>query len=153
VNTQMKSRRSIIWFAIIGLIVIAGVLAGLWAYYNYESVTHQPFNPFNPRPIQPPNPADLEFFYIARTAFSTVNIALLIILVETYGALYYKTRSHFTIGLLLFALVFLMKEFATSPFVLGVFRFSASGLGPFALLEPMLETAALSVLLYLSIEY
>ena len=152
-NTQMKSRRSIIWFAIIGLIVIAGVLAGIWAYYNYESVTQQPFNPFNPRPIQPPNPADLEFFYIARTAFSTVNIALLIILVETYGALYYKTRSHFTIGLLLFALVFLMKEFATSPFVLGVFRFSASGLGPFALLEPMLETAALSVLLYLSIEY
>src|SRR5512136_2100225 len=148
----MKSRRSIIWFAIIALIGIAGILAGIWAYYNYESATHQPFNPFNPRPTQPQNPADLEFFYIARTAFSTVNIALLIILVETYGALYYKTRSHFTIGLLLFALVFLMKEFATSPFVLGVFRFSASGLGPFALLEPMLETAALSVLLSLSIE-
>ncbi len=152
-NTQMKSRRSMIWFAIIALIVIAGMLAGVWAYYNYESATHQPFNPFIPRPIQPQNPADLEFFYIARTAFSTVNLALLIILVETYAALYYKTRSHFTIGLLLFALVFLMKEFATSPFVLGVFRFSASGLGPFALLEPLLETAALSVLLYLSIEY
>jgi hypothetical protein len=145
----MNSRRPVIWFTIIGLIVIAGILAGVWAFYNFERAT----SIFIPRPIQPINPADLEFFYIARTAFSTVNIALLIILTETYAALYYKTRSQFTIGLLLFALVFLMKEVATSPFVLGVFRFYVSGLGPFALLEPLLETAALSVLLYLSIEY
>jgi len=148
-NNQMNSRRTLIWFTIIGLIVIAGILAGVWAFYNFERAT----SIFIPRPIQPINPGDLEFFYIARTAFSTVNIALLIILTETYAALYYKTRSQFTIGLLLFALVFLMKEVATSPFVLGVFRFYVSGLGPFALLEPMLETAALSVLLYLSIEY
>jgi len=148
-NSQMNSRRSLIWFTIIGLIVIAGILAGVWAFYNFERAT----SIFIPRPIQPINPGDLEFFYVARTAFSTVNIALLIILTETYAALYYKTRSQFTIGLLLFALVFLMKEVATSPFVLGVFRFYVSGLGPFALLEPMLETAALSVLLYLSIEY
>jgi len=148
-NNRMNSRRTLIWFTIIGLIVIAGILAGVWAFYNFERAT----SIFIPRPIQPINPGDLEFFYIARTAFSTVNIALLIILTETYAALYYKTRSQFTIGLLLFALVFLMKEVATSPFVLGVFRFYVSGLGPFALLEPMLETAALSVLLYLSIEY
>lgn len=152
-NTQMNSRRSLIWFTIIGLIVIAGILAGVWAFYNFETVTSQPFYPFIQRAIQQPNPADLEFFYIARTAFSTVNIALLIILTETYAALYYKTRSHFTIGLLLFALVFLMKEVVTSPFVTGVLHFTPSGLGPFALLEPLLETAALSVLLYLSIEY
>jgi hypothetical protein len=152
-NTQMSSRRSRIWFAIIGLVMIAGILAGVWAFYNFEIITSQPFNPFIPRQIQPVNPADLEFYYIARTAFSTVNIALLIILTETYAALYYKTRSQFTIGLLLFALVFLMKEITTSPFVTGVFRFNVSGLGPFALIEPLLETAALSVLLYLSIEY
>jgi hypothetical protein len=148
-NTQMESRRGLIWLTVVGLIVIAGILAGIWAFYNFEKAT----SIFIPRPIQPVNPADIEFFYIARTAFSTVNIALLIILTETYAALYYKTRSQFTIGLLLFALVFLMKEVATSPFVLGVFRFYVSGLGPFALLEPLLETAALSVLLYLSIEY
>jgi hypothetical protein len=152
-NTQMDNRRAVVWFMIIGLIVIAGILAGVWAYYNFEAVTSQPFYPFIPRQIPSSNPGDWAFFYIARTAFSTVNIALLIILTETYAALYYKTRSHFTIGLLLFALVFLMKEVASSPFVLGVLRFNVSGLGPFALLEPLLETAALSVLLYLSIEY
>ena len=142
----MDSRRSVIWFTIIGLIVIAGILAGVWAFYNFHSL-------FVPRRVQPINPADWEFFYIARTAFSTVNIALLLILTETYAVLYYKTRSQFTIGLLLFALVFLMKEVSSSPFVLGVFQFNPTGLGPFALIEPLLETAALSVLLYLSIEY
>jgi hypothetical protein len=134
---------------IIALIVIAGILAAIWAAYSYENAT----NPFAPRPRPQYNPYDLEFFYIARTAFYTVNIALLIILTETYAALYYKTRSQFTIGLLLFALVFLFREIATSPFVLGVLGFTLSGLGEFALIEPLLETTALSVLLYLSIEY
>jgi hypothetical protein len=152
-NNQMRSRRVAIWFTIIGLIVIAGILAGAWAYYNLEKAASTPFYPWIQRQTPQPNPGDSEFYYIARTAFSTVNIALLIILTETYAALYYKTRSQFTIGLLLFALVFLMKEIATSTFVTGVFRFNVSGLGPFALLEPLLETAALSVLLYLSIEY
>ncbi len=151
VNTQMdnqgsNNRRTAIWFVVIVLIVVAGILSGLWAYYTLQNPTvirHRPDF----------KPADLEFYYIARTAFSTVNIALLLILTETYAALYYKTRSHFTIGLLLFALVFLMKEFTSSPLVLGRLGFNLAGLGPFALIEPLLETAALSVLLYLSIEY
>ena len=84
---------------------------------------------------------------------STINLALLIILIETYAVLYYKTRSQFTIGLLIFAVVFLIKDIASSPFVIGAFRFRLSGLGPFAFLEPLLELLALSVLLYLSIEY
>jgi hypothetical protein len=130
------------------LIMVAGILSGLWAYFTFEN---RPL--FIVRPIPSFNPGDLEFYYVARTAFSTVNIALLLILTETYAALYYKTRSNFTIGLLLFALVFLMKEIATSPFVVGFFQFTVGGLGPFALLEPLLETAALSVLLYLSVEY
>ena len=152
-NNQMNTRRSVIWFTIIGLIAIAGILSGVWAFYTFESRTASPPNLFIPRQIQPFNPGDIEFYYVARTAFSTVNIALLIVLTETYVVLYYKTRSQFTIGLLLFALVFLMKEVASSPFVVGFFRFAPSGLGPFAWIEPMLETAALSVLLYLSIEY
>jgi hypothetical protein len=152
-RNQMNSRRATIWFTLIVLIVIAGILAGVWAAYSYENRNLSPFSPFDPRSRPEFNPADLQFYYIARTVFSTINIALLIVLTETYAALYYKTRSQFTIGLLIFALVFLMKEITSSPIVLGVFRFSLSGLGPFALIEPLLETAGLSVLLYLSIEY
>jgi hypothetical protein len=155
-NNQMENKRSRIWVVVIGLIVLAGVLAGIWAYYTFENTTIisvEPFNPFNPRPRPEFNPADLEFYYIARTVFSTINIGLLAILTAAYAMLYAKTRSQFTIGLLIFAAVFLMKEITSSPFVIGVFRFSISGLGPFALIEPLFETAALSVLLYLSIEY
>jgi hypothetical protein len=149
----MKSKRSKIWFVVIGLIILAGILAGIYAYYTFENITLITIGAFNPRPLPAYNPADLEFYYIARSMFSTINIGLLAILTATYAALYVKTRSQFTIGLLIFAAVFLMKEITSSPFVIGVFRFTISGLGPFALIEPVFETAALSVLLYLSIEY
>lgn len=145
----MSHRKSIIWIAIIALIVIAGILAGLWAALSFENIFR---NPFAPRPVLQFNPADLEFYYVARTVFSTINIGLLAILTETYAILYIKTRSQFTIGLLIFSIVFLIKEITSSPFVIGAFRFTISGLGPFALIEPMFELAALSVLLYLSIE-
>jgi hypothetical protein len=151
-DNQMKDRKkSKLWFIVIGLIIIAGILAGVWAFYTFENMGSTNF-PF--RPVRPEfNPADLEFYYVARTIFSTINLALLVILTETYAAIYIKTRSQFTIGLLIFSIVFLLKEITSSPLVIGAFRFSISGLGPFALIEPLFEMAALFVLLYLSIEY
>ena len=155
-DNQMNNRKARIWFTLIGLIVIAAILAGVWAALSLEYLGFisggAPASPFSPRQRPGVNPDDLQFYYIARTVFSTVNLALLVILTGTYAALYIKTRSQFTIGLLIFSLVFLMKEIASSPFVIGAFRFTISGLGPFALLEPLLEMAALSVLLYLSLK-
>jgi hypothetical protein len=150
-DNQMSNRKSRLWFIVIAFIIIAGILAGVWAAYTFQTRSSSAF-PFSPLPRPEFNPGDLEFYYIARTVFSTINIALLAILIETYAALYIKTRSQFTIGLLIFSIVFLMKEIASSPFVIGAFRFSISGLGPFALIEPLFELGALSVLLYLSIE-
>jgi hypothetical protein len=156
-NTQMDNRMARIWFTLIGLIAIAAILGGVWAslsFNNFGFITGgAPPDPLSPRERIIFNPADLQFYYIARTVFSTINLALLVILTETYAAIYIKTRSQFTIGLLIFSLVFLIKEVTSSPFVIGAFRFTLAGLGPFALLEPMLETAALSVLLYLSVKY
>jgi hypothetical protein len=155
-DNQMSNRRTRIWFMVIGLVVIAAVLAGVWAAFSYEPFGFisggNPVLPFTPRRPQF-NPADLQLYYIARTVFSTINIALLALLTETYAIIYYKTRSQFTIGLLIFSIVFLIKEIAASPFVTGAFQFSISGLGPFALIEPLFEMVALSVLLYLSIKY
>jgi len=155
-DNQMNNRRTKIWFIVIGLIVIAAVLAGVWAAFSYEPFGFisggMPVLPFTPRRVQF-NPADLQLYYIARTVFSTINIALLALLTETYAIIYYKTRSQFTIGLLIFSVVFLIKEIAASPFVTGVFQFTISGSGPFALIEPLFEMMALSVLLYLSIRY
>jgi hypothetical protein len=105
--------------------------------------------------LPPPqgNPADLEFFYVARTVVSTINFALLVVLIVNYVSIYVKTRSEFTIGLLLFSIVFLMKELTANPFVFGAFGFMQFGLGPFALLPDLFELGALSVLMYLSIKY
>ena len=156
-ENKMNNRKARIWFTLIGLVFVAAILAAVWAAVSFENFGFisqgAPTSPFSPRQRPGFNPADLQFYYVARTVFSTVNLALLVILTGTYAALYIKTRSQFSIGLLIFSLVFLMKEIASSPFVIGAFRFTISGLGPFALLEPLLEMAALSVLLYLSIKY
>ena len=146
------NKKSSIWLIVIvvGLIVIAG-LAAIWAIWTLESPDYN--FPFSPRPPSQLNVADLEFYYIVRAVLSTVNTALLVFLIATYAALYSKTRSEFTIGLIIFALVFLVKDVSSSPFVIDVFRFRISGLGPFALIEPLLELLALSVLLYLSVKY
>ena len=144
-------RKVRIWLIImVGLIVVA-ILAAVLASLVFNAFDPSRF-PFRPQPTEF-NPADFEFYYIARTVVSTINIALLVFLIAIYATIYSKTRSEFTIGLLIFALVFLMKDLAASPLVIGAFGFRPSGLGPFALLPDMFEFAALSVLLYLSVKY
>ncbi len=148
---QMNRRFSVWLIIIVGLIIIAA-LAALWAILTLQAA-YSSFFPFRPLPPAQYNPGDLELYYIARSVLSTVNIAILVFLIATYATLYSKTRSEFTIGLLIFASVFLMKDILSSPFVIGFFRFQIAGLGPFALIEPLLELLALSVLLYLSVKY
>ena len=98
-------------------------------------------------------PGDLELFYAANTVISTISIALLFILTILFIDIYLKTRSQFTIGLIIFALVFLVKDVTSNPLVSSPLGFRAYGLGPFALLPSLFELAGLSVLLYLSIKY
>jgi hypothetical protein len=143
------------WLILVILAVIAvAILAAIWAaMVIYQSQVYQQVFPF--RPLQPPGyiPGDIELFYIARTVLSAVNITLLVVLIVTYVSIYIKTRSQFTIGLLIFATVFLMKDIASNPFVIGAFGFRLYGLGPFALLPDLFEFVALTVLLYLSVKY
>ena len=96
---------------------------------------------------------DIELFYVVNAIFSTVNIALTVFLIVIYLGIYLKTRSPFTIGLLIFAFVFLVRDLTSSPFVTSIYGFRAYGLGPFAFLPSLLELVALSVLLYLSAKY
>jgi hypothetical protein len=130
---------------LVTLIAVA-LLAGFWAASTFYTPQ------FSWRQLSPPGniPGDIEFFYIAKTVVSTINIALLAFLILTYADIYRKTRSEFTIGLLIFSIVFLMKDFASNPMVIRAFGFGLYGLGPFALLPDLFELVALSVLLYLS---
>ena len=78
---------------------------------------------------------------------------LLIVLIFNYVSIYLKTKSEFTIGLILFSVFFLIKDITWSPFVVHFAGFDVFGLGPFAFLPDLFELIALSVLLYLSVEY
>jgi hypothetical protein len=146
-NRMNKSMR--IWLILVTLIVVA-ILAALWA----SSTFWFPRYPWEPRPRPPASiPGDIEFFYTAETVVSTVNVTLSIFLLFIYVNIYRKTRSEFTIGLMIFSTVFLLNALASNPLVIWAFGFRLFGLGPFALLPDLFTFGALAVLLYLSIEY
>ena len=133
---------------IFALLIAVAILATFWVYLQKTSA-------FEPRGLPGTNfvPGDLEFFYAASSILSAVNIALLIVLTLIYVDIYVKTRSQFTIGLIIFASVFLVKDLTSSSLITSMFRFRAYGLGPFELLPALLEFFALSILLYLSVRY
>ena len=138
-----------IWLVVLVTLIAVALLAGFWAALTF-------YNPrFSWRVLPRPGAiaGDLEFFYIAKTIVSTINIALLSFLILTYADIYRKTRSQFTIGLLIFSSVFLLKDLASNPMVIRASGFNLFGLGPFALLPDLFEFVALSVLLYLSVKY
>jgi len=138
-----------IWLILATLVVVA-ILAAHWA----SSTFWFPRYPWEPRSRPPENiPGDIEFFYTAKTVVSTINVTLLIFLLLTYVSIYTKTRSEFTVGLVIFSTVFLLNALASNPLVVWFFGFGSFGLGPFALLPDLFTFVALAVLLYLSIKY
>ncbi|MGA2386815.1 MAG: hypothetical protein ABSG33_09815 [Candidatus Bathyarchaeia archaeon] len=145
---QMSKRLRLGLIAVI--LAIVAILATIWALV----LIHQHYA-FLGRHVTPPGfvPGDFQLFYVANTIISTINIALLVILLVIYVNIYLKTRSPFTIGLVIFALVFLVRDLTSSPFVTAIYGFRAYGLGPFAFLPSLFELIALSVLLYLSVKY
>ena len=145
------NRKLGIWIILMSLVAVA-FLSGVWAWLTFGDFGIR--GPFRPNPVFPQLAPQAWFvLYVARTVLSTVNIAILSILTASYIMIYRQMRSRFTIGLLLFSLVFLMKDILGSPFVVGWFNYTFTGLGLFNLLEPFLEFMALSVLLYLNLEY
>jgi hypothetical protein len=102
--------------------------------------------------VNPPPPGDIELFYTIKTVVSTINIALVIILLLTYIQIYWKTKSEFTLGLIIFSVVLFFYTLASNPIMQWAFGFRAFGLGPFAMLPDLFSLIALSVLLYLSLK-
>ena len=133
------------------IVLLAAVLATVWVIAFSEP--QSPFFRERPGPQGGFVAGDLEFFYDAFAIISTVNIALLLVLTLFYVNVYLKTHSTFTVGLVIFALVFLVKDLTSSPLLTSFLGYNAYGLGPFALLPGLFECFALSVLLYLSYRY
>lgn len=138
------------------ILILLAALIGLTALLAIIISSYQtnqgPGFPFIPRTYRL-NPGDFELYYMARTILSSINIVLTVVLIFNYVSIYLKTKSEFTIGLTLFALFFLIKDIAWSPFIIGLAGFGTFGLGPFAFLPDLFEMAALLVLFYLSVRY
>jgi len=100
----------------------------------------------------PPPPGDIELFYTVKTVVSTINVALVAILLLMYIDIYQKTKSEFTVGLIIFSMILLLYTLASNPIMQWAFGFRAFGLGPFAMLPDIFACIALSVLLYLSVK-
>ena len=146
-NHMNKSvRNSLILVTLIVVAILATLLATSTVWFP-----HLPWEP-RPRPSESIL-CDIELFYTVKTVFSTINVTLSIFLLATYASIYRKTRSEFTIGLIIFSAVFLMNALASNPLVIWAFGFRPFGLGPFAMLPDLFTFGALAVLLYLSIKY
>ena len=149
----MKSRmnKDEKYWLIVGTLIVVAVLATLWA----TSTSWFPRHPWEPRSRARPENilGDVELFYTVGTVVSTVNLTLSIFLLFIYIGIYQKTRSEFTIGLVIFSAVFLLNALASNPLVIRAFGFWPVGLGPFAMLSNLFTLAALAVLLYLSVKY
>ncbi|MGD0330458.1 MAG: hypothetical protein ABSB40_08445 [Nitrososphaeria archaeon] len=140
------NRNAKIQIIFITLIAVA-VLATFWASMNL----FQP--PFGEREPREPVTGDIELYYTVTTVISTINFALLLILLITYFDMYLKTKSEFLIGLMIFALVMLLNALTSNQFITQIFGFRAFGLGPFALLPDLFTFIALVILLYLTFKY
>ena len=138
-----------IWLMLATLVAVA-LLAAFWAttYWSPPS----PWEPREPRRDFPVR-GDIELYYTVKTVISTVNATLLIFLLITYIGIYSKTKSEFTIGLIIFSMVLLFYALASNPLVHWTFGFRAFGLGPFAMLPDVFTCVALAVLLYLTVKY
>ncbi|MCL2358950.1 MAG: hypothetical protein FWC74_04230 [Candidatus Bathyarchaeota archaeon] len=144
----MMNRKQAIFVLLIALLILSTCAAILITLYQVEMNDF----PFEQR-VYRPNPADIELYYWARTILSTINIVLISVLIASYISIYLRTKSEFTVGLLLFATFLLIKDVVWSPFIIGALGFGIFGLGPFAFLPDLFEMAALLVLFYLNVKY
>ncbi len=144
------SRNSRIWqmlIVLLPILVAVAILTATWA----ASTFYSPYFPWRLRERPTYSiPGDIEFYYIAKTVVSTMNLVLLVFLLVIYVDIYRKTRSEFTLGLIIFSAALLLYAFASNPMVIWAFGFRPLGLGPFALLPDLFAFAALVILLYLS---
>lgn len=135
--------------------IILAVLAVVAVAAVYLAALTGPFPqlPFFQRG-RPPEliPGDIELFYTVKTVFSTVNATLILILLVIYIDIYSRTRSEFTIGLIIFSAVLLLNALVSNPLLQFGFGFRAFGLGPFAMLPDLFTFFALVVLLYLTLK-
>ena len=135
-------------YAKIGLMLAAVVLMATLSFYAASTIPPTP-----PSTSAPPVAGDEQFYYTTNTVISTINATLSVFLLAAYIELYRKTPTRFTMALMIVSSTLLLNALTFNPYLLWVFHFRGSGLGPFAMLPGVFTLVTLIVLLYLAFEY
>jgi hypothetical protein len=78
--------------------------------------------------------------------FSTLNVLLLVGLIWVYASNLRKVRAEFTVGLLVFATLFLVQNLISLYSFLAMFMYYASDVGALVLAITVVQSAALGVM-------
>jgi len=90
------------------------------------------------------------FYLRMKSILTTINMALCIVLMESYLKLYINVKSRFTLGLCFAMFAMLVYAATSNPIVHALSGFCLSGLGPYTMIPDIFAMAALGILLYLS---
>ncbi len=96
---------------------------------------------------------DPVFIANVKMIINTANIVLLLLLLAIYIRSYFKIKSKFTLGLMIFAFLLLMQEVTLRPCMSSAMcEHRICVIGPFDMVPDIIGFFALLVLMYLSSE-
>jgi hypothetical protein len=130
-----------------GIVVLISVLVialGISPLHSFEPL-NRGFRP------EPPEWVELlPYLLLVKTALSSVNTILLLLILAIYVGIYRKTRSEFSLGLIIFSVALLLYAITSNPLLHRIAGFRLAGLGPFTMLPDLFTCIASAILLYLS---
>jgi hypothetical protein len=123
----------LIIIASLTLVYVSGVALGL-SYFDMDT----------------PGKMINQSFLFERILINSVASILIAIILNTYISLYLKTKSKFSLGLVIIAVSLFIQTLTANPFLLDLFNFRLVGSGLFSLVSSITTLIAIIALLYLS---
>jgi hypothetical protein len=142
----MKKSTSVI--IIIALILTAGIVGAILGSTISESQRKPEIDREELRKAR----ESVDTFIIIKTAVTTINITISLLLIGLYVNIYRKIKSDFTLGLIIVMFSMLIYAVTSNPFFHAIFGYGGFGLGPFTMISDLFATVALITLLYLSLK-
>jgi hypothetical protein len=142
----MKKSTSVI--IIIALILTAGIVGAILG----STISESQRKPEIDREELEKARESVGTFIIIKTAVTTINITISLLLIGLYVNIYRKVKSDFTLGLIIVMFAMLIYAVTSNPLFHGIFGYGGFGLGPFTMISDLFATVALVTLLYLSLK-
>jgi hypothetical protein len=94
----------------------------------------------------------MDAVWLSRVVLSSINLALLVILISLFIKKYRTIRSEFTLGLLLFSLALFFRTLFSAPLI-NYFVFGSTvslPVDPYRLIADVFELIALTIFIYIA---